>query len=128
MKQHRKSISGLFLILLLFSTAMADEQFQSISEIKLSTPARWTQTYQTQWRTVDIDTAIEVPNVDQFPIIRITPRDPIDAQLLSNYAQVPTNEQGTLIALRNGYGVGVGTNEQFILIFGPMLTYRFLFW
>ncbi|MEA4929177.1 MAG: hypothetical protein VB104_10960 [Candidatus Limiplasma sp.] len=113
MYQHRKSLSGLLLILLLFNTAMADNQFQSISEIKANTPARWTQTYQTQWRTVDIDTAVEVPDVRQFPIIRVTPCDPIDTQLLTNYAEVPTNEQGTLVALRNGYGVGVGTNEQF---------------
>ena len=113
MYQHRKSISGLLLILLLFNTAIADNQFQSISEIRANTPARWTQTYQTQWRTVDIDTAVEVPDVSQFPIIRITPREPIDTRLLANYAQVPTNEQGTLIALRNGYGIGVGTNEQF---------------
>ena len=109
----RKCVCMSAALVLLLDTASAASSFASISEIKLCTPARWTQTYQTQWRTVDIDTAIEVPNVDQFPIVRITPQESIDAQLLANYAQVPTNEQGTLIALRNGYGVGVGTDEQF---------------
>ena len=113
MYQYKKSISGLLLILMLYSTALADNQFQSVSEIKANTPARWTQTYQTQWRTVDIDTAVEVPDVSQFPVIRITPREPVDVLLLANYAQVPTNEQGTLNALRNGYSVGVGTDERF---------------
>ena len=109
----RKCVWMSVVMVLLLDTASAASNFASISEIKGNTPTRWTQTYQTQWRTVDIDTAVEVPDVSQFPVIRITPCEPVDVLLLSNYAQVPTNEQGTLIALRNGYGVGVGTNEQF---------------
>lgn len=109
----RKCVWMSVVLVLLLDSASAASNFASISEIKLSTPARWTQTYETAWRTVDIDTSVEVPDVSQFPIIRITPRDPIDAQMLADYAQIPTNEQGTLIALRNGYGVGVGTDEQF---------------
>ena len=113
MSFFRKCVWMSVVLVLLLDTASAASDFASISDIKANTPARWTQTYQTQWRAVNIDTAIDVPDVSQFPIIRVTPCDPIDTQLLTNYAEVPTNEQGTLIALRNGYGIGVGTDEQF---------------
>lgn len=44
----------LMVMLTLLSVASAEEWY-SIAEIREQTPARWTQTYETKWRTITID-------------------------------------------------------------------------
>lgn len=60
----------LLTMLTLLSVASAEE-WCSIADICEQTPARWTQTYETKWRTINIDAEIRVPEVDTVPVILI---------------------------------------------------------
>lgn len=79
----------------LLASACAEE-YCSISEVCANTPARWTQTYDTKWRTIIIDTAIEVPQVDAFPILKVRKMPTVDESLLPADADVRYNMPGTL--------------------------------
>ena len=47
------------------------ESYCLMGDIAISAPARWTETYQTQWRSIPVDVPVEVPKVAQFPIIKV---------------------------------------------------------
>ena len=97
MRIFRRILSGALSLVLtaaLLCGAVAESGYQSITEVQASTPERWTQTYETPWRTVNIDVAIHVPAVEQFPVIRITARNPADAALTDSYRKVTSNSPG----------------------------------
>lgn len=52
---------------------LAQKEYVSVTQLKEQLPARWTQTYETKWRTVEIDVQPTVPEVDEVPILKITP-------------------------------------------------------
>ena len=91
----KRLLCMLLALLTLTSAASAGERC-AITAIREQTPARWTQTYQTPWRTVVIDAAIEVPQVDAFPILRVRKMPAVDASLLPAGAILRHNAPGRL--------------------------------
>ena len=83
----------LLAMLTLLSVASA-EKWYSVADICEQTPARWTQTYETNWRTITIDAAIEVPQVDAFPILKVRKMPVVDESLLPADADVRYNAPG----------------------------------
>jgi len=60
----------LFCILLVMMTLLSvatAEEWCSIADIREQTPARWTQTYETKWPAITMDTAIECRRLRLFP-------------------------------------------------------------
>lgn len=86
----------MILAMLSFISAARAEEMYSVIDIRAQTPARWTQTYETKWRTVTIDTAIEVPQVDAFPILKVREMPAVDESLLPVGADIRYNAPGWL--------------------------------
>ena len=59
--------------LLLFSSVGKAETYLTMAEMCEQAPARWTQTYETTWRTVNIDVQPLVPQVKKVPILKVVP-------------------------------------------------------
>ena len=52
--------------------SLAETQYYNIADLRAQTPERWTQSYQTKWRTVDIDAEVRLPETDAVPILKVT--------------------------------------------------------
>lgn len=66
----RRLCIGLILsVLFLFAAPAFAESYTSIQQIAETTPERWTETYETEWRTIQVDAEIIVPDVEAFPIV-----------------------------------------------------------
>ena len=89
----KKLICVLMAMLMTLSAASAEE-WCSIADMCEQTPARWTQTYETKWRTITIDAAIEVPQVDTYPILKVRKMPVVDESLLPADADVRYNAPG----------------------------------
>lgn len=63
-------IALLALLMLPLASASAGE-YQSIRELRQQTPARWTKSYETKWRDIEVDAEVFVPEVDHVPILRV---------------------------------------------------------
>lgn len=83
-------------MMLAIPSVRAQETWLSISQIREQTPPRWTQAYETPWRTVVIDVAVEIPAVEAFPIIRVMKTPAADSTLLGEACTVRRNESGML--------------------------------
>lgn len=97
-----KTICIAIMCLFIMNTSLASQPYQNINEIKASTPARWTQTYQTSWRKIVIDVPVRLPDVSRFPIIRVTMARPVDKSRISAYKHVNRNQNGMLEANFHG--------------------------
>lgn len=64
---------SLVLCLLLQPMVGNAQTYCTIGELQESVPERWTQTYETKWRTVDIDVQPTVPSVGAIPVFQIKP-------------------------------------------------------
>lgn len=65
-------IALLAMALLLGSVVPASAaQHVSISDLSANPPERWTQTYETKWRTVEIDVLPAVPDVAEMPVLKV---------------------------------------------------------
>ena len=62
----KRFIAGLTFALTLTATAHAQE-YQTVSQLRESVPARWTTKVETKWRDVDIDAEIVTPDVETIP-------------------------------------------------------------
>lgn len=71
-----------------------DQQaYISMAELRAQTPARWTETYETPWRSIEIDTPIEVPQVDKMPIVKISKGGTeVEADKLADYGYIVYND------------------------------------
>ncbi|MBS5617980.1 MAG: hypothetical protein KHW90_06205 [Clostridiales bacterium] len=58
------------LIRMLTAAAYAQE-YQTVSQLRESVPARWTTTIETKWRDVDIDAEIVTPDVEAIPVVKV---------------------------------------------------------
>ena len=69
-------------LLLVPTLASAQGDLVSISELRAQVEqmGRWTQTYQVNGRTVDVDIPIIVPEVEKLPIVTIEPWRPYDEE------------------------------------------------
>ena len=55
-----------FLLSLLALTpipSLGQAQYVTINELRAQIPEKWTQTYETKWRTVEVDAPILLPDV-----------------------------------------------------------------
>ena len=91
----------------------ARAEWQSIVEIRTETPERWTETYETPWRTVQINVPIGVPDVDAFPIVRVTKAPAVEESRLANYAQVMDNEKGLLYIVSSDDELAILNNNEY---------------
>lgn len=67
----KRFLAALLALVCCAPSVSAESGYCSMKEIREETPERWTETYQTQWRTVEIDVPIEVPQIDKLPILKI---------------------------------------------------------
>lgn len=90
--------------LLLCGAASAEPEWKSIRQIREETPERWTQTFETPWRTIEVDAPIDVPDVDEMPIFKVTYEDQIDYALCDGFKVTENGEhdydQGLFYATR----------------------------
>ena len=77
----------------------AKAEWQSIEEVQENTPERWTESYETKWRTIQIDAQIDVPDVEKLPVIRVTGASPVNGLKLLLYSEVVYNEVGQLYVI-----------------------------
>ncbi|MBP3636627.1 MAG: hypothetical protein J6K13_03620 [Clostridia bacterium] len=89
-----KKLMCVLMAMLMMLSAASAEEWCSIADIREQTPARWTQTYETKWRTITIDAAIEVPQVEAFPILKVRKMPVVDESLLPADADVRYNAPG----------------------------------
>lgn len=68
----RKAVILLVILICGVASAQAAE-YCNIAELRQQTPERLTQTYETKWRTVEIDTPVVIPDGDAFPIVTVVP-------------------------------------------------------
>ena len=61
---------ALMLIRMLTAAAYAQE-YQTVSQLRESVPARWTTTIETKWRDVAIDAEIVTPDVETIPVVKV---------------------------------------------------------
>ena len=47
------------------------QEYQNVSQLRESAPARWTTTIETKWRGVAIDAKIVTPNVEAIPVVKV---------------------------------------------------------
>ena len=72
MKTIKRLLSlGLILAALLPAASLAQEEYWSIWELREQTQTRWTQSYKTKWRTVEVDVAVNLPDTDAIPIVKV---------------------------------------------------------
>lgn len=83
------------------SSALGEADYKSIVDIQTETPERWSETYETKWRTIKVDVPIEVPNVKSFPVLQVQPSDKIDTALTANYEHVNINDRGFFSAAKD---------------------------
>ena len=51
--------------------SIGQAQYVTISEMRGQLPEKWTQTYETKWRTVEVDASILLPDVEAVPILKV---------------------------------------------------------
>ncbi|MEG2315429.1 MAG: hypothetical protein RSC91_04380 [Clostridia bacterium] len=105
MKKHKLLFLSLILVVGILPTYAEGTDWQSIQQIKQSTPNAWQQVYETPWRTISIEAKVIVPNVDAVPILRVSYLTPRPEEKLSRYDRVCHNND------RCFYGI-VGSNPQ----------------
>lgn len=91
-----KRLLCMLLLLLTLSACAQAAGLSSVAEIRTHTPARWTKTYETRWRTVSVDVAVQVPQAEAFPILKVRKMPAVDAALLPAEATVRHNAPGRL--------------------------------
>ena len=52
-------------------SSLGQAQYVTINELRAQIPEKWTQTYETKWRTVEVDAPILLPDVDAVPILKV---------------------------------------------------------
>ena len=89
-----KRLFCILLVMMALISAASTEEWCTIADIREKTPARWTQTYETKWRTIPIDATIEVPPGDAFPILKVRKMPAVNDSLLPAGADLRFNTPG----------------------------------
>ena len=115
MKKRTWTMAALALVALFgVNGGTAKAEWQSIKEIQENTPERWTESYETKWRTIQIDAQIDVPDVEKLPVIRVTGASPVNGLKLLLYSEVVYNEVGQLYVIsKDGEPEILGNNEDY---------------
>ncbi len=100
MKKKLALIVLFTLVIGIWTSAYAEQKFVSIQDVRATVPDRWTETYETKWRTVKIDVPIDVPAVDLMPIVRVKRKDALDSEFSSKHSLIEEyNYHGAFSAL-----------------------------
>ena len=70
----KRCIAGLAFALMLIrmlTAAASAQEYQTVSQLRESVPARWTTTIETKWRDVAIDAEIVTPDVEAIPVVKV---------------------------------------------------------
>ena len=70
----KRVIAGLAFALTLIrilTAAASAQEYQTVSQLRESVPARWTTTIETRWRDVAIDAEIITPDVEAIPVVKV---------------------------------------------------------
>lgn len=70
----KRVIAGLAFALTLIrilTAAASAQEYQTVSQLRESVPARWTTTIETRWRDVAIDAEIVTPDVEAIPVVKV---------------------------------------------------------
>ena len=70
----KRVIAGLAFALTLIrilTAAASTQEYQTVSQLRESVPARWTTTIETRWRDVAIDAEIVTPDVEAIPVVKV---------------------------------------------------------
>lgn len=70
----KRVIAGLAFALTLIrmlTAAASAQEYQTVSQLRESVPARWTTTIETKWRDVAIDAEIVTPDVEAIPVVKV---------------------------------------------------------
>ena len=80
-------------------------QYVSIEELNETLPARWTQAYETKWRTIEIDVQPYVPDAEEMPVLYVipAPEKPDVAPLGASWESQP-NDEGGFFAMQDDGG------------------------
>ena len=115
MKKRTWTMAALALVALFgVNRGTAKAEWQSIKEVQENTPERWTESYETKWRTIQIDAQIDVPDVEKLPVIRVTGASPVNDLKLLLYSEVVYNEVGQLYVIsKDGEPEILGNNEDY---------------
>ncbi len=83
--------------------SLAQTQYANIVGLREQTPARWTQSYKTKWRTVEVDAAVHLPDTGAVPIVKVTYNvpDTVPTAEQSGWAEVERRYNG--LVLHNGW-------------------------
>lgn len=94
---------ALLILLMLHPLAGKAQTYISITEMNEHPPERWTQTYETKWRTVNIDVQPTVPQAEKLPILRVVPDfRPLDISGLGEgWSRWEANDRSTFAAFLN---------------------------
>lgn len=63
----------LMFMMLLPMAASAEQKYYTIGELKDQVTDRWTNTYETKWRTITVDVQPIVPDVEKMPVLKVEP-------------------------------------------------------
>lgn len=59
------------LTILLPAASYAQQEYLTIGELREQVEGGWQQTYETKWRTVEIDAEVKLPQTDAVPILKV---------------------------------------------------------
>lgn len=115
---RKRLLIGLILSLsFLFTSPAFAESYTSIQQIAETTPERWTETYETEWRTIQVDAEIIVPDVEAFPIVTIQKMPKLSSELLAEYKNVNSNFSFCFDKLKDDY-LHVNEGYKFQVTYG----------
>lgn len=71
MKRCIASLAFALMLIRMLTAAASAQEYQTVSQLRESVPARWTTTIETKWRDVAIDAEIVTPDVEAIPVVKV---------------------------------------------------------
>ena len=71
MKRVMAGLAFALTLIRMLTAAASAQEYQTVSQLRESVPARWTTTIETKWRDVVIDAEIVTPDVEAIPVVKV---------------------------------------------------------
>ena len=71
MKRVMAGLAFALTLIRMLTAAASAQEYQTVSQLRESVPARWTTTIETKWRDVSIDAEIVTPDVEAIPVVKV---------------------------------------------------------
>lgn len=71
MKRVIAGVAFALTLIWMLTAAASAQEYQTVSQLRESVPARWTTTIETKWRDVAIDAEIVTPDVEAIPVVKV---------------------------------------------------------